>query len=518
MVAVGAQGVVLTGRLSTRTHPWLAGHVIDGRILFPGTAFVELALHAAGQAGATSVEELTLGAPLVLPPDGTGVAVQVAVGEQDASGRIPLTVHSRPESAGTGPWTQHAAGVLATAPAPAPAGPESWPPPGAEPVDVSGLYDTLDGRGYAYGPAFRGVTAAWRHGDVTYAEVALPAGTADPAGFGLHPALLDAALHASDDDTSPDDPDGSSPARRGEILVPFAWTGVTLHASGAAAVRVRLTRTGHDSLALLLTDATGAPVAEVAGLVSRPVPGADTLYTLRAHPVAAPSGADAGHLAELDDPAADGAPEPTAVVFRVPVGDEEPLTGARAATARTLRVLQSWLTEDRSGAAPLAVVTSTSLAHAPIEGLVRSAQAENPGRFVLVRHDGELPDPLLAAALATGEPEVLVSGGELTAPRLTALPAGTGTPPVWGRVLITGGTGGLGGLLARHLVTRHGVRDLVLVGRRGSAPNWSRNSPGREPPPPSSAVTSATGPPSPTCSTATPSTPSSTRRASSTTG
>ncbi|MCI3224102.1 type I polyketide synthase [Streptomyces sp. NP-1717] len=474
VVAVGAEGVVLTGRLSTRTQPWLAGHVVDGRVLFPGTAFVELALRAAGHAGAASVEELTLGAPLVLSPEGTGVAVQVAVGEQDASGRLPLTIHSRPENAAAEPgsWTQHAAGVLATAPATRPAGLETWPPPGAEPVDVSGLYGQLADQGYAYGPAFQGVTAAWRLGDEVYAEVALPPGTADPAGYGLHPALLDAALHASDPDPHGAGTHGSkTPGRGGEILLPFAWTGVTLHASGAAAVRVRITRTGDDSLALLLADGTGAPVAEIAGLVSRPVPDADTMYTLRRLPVPAPAGADEDHFAELDAAHdALGESAPSAVVFRVPLADDDPLAGARAATARTLRVLQSWLTDDRFGAAPLAVVTSDSLAHAPIEGLVRSAQAENPGRFVLVRHEGELPDTLLKSALATGEPEVHVAEGELTVPRLAALPAGTEAPPVWGRVLITGGTGGLGGLLARHLVTRHGVRDLVLVGRRGSAP------------------------------------------------
>ncbi|MFE5664238.1 SDR family NAD(P)-dependent oxidoreductase [Streptomyces niveus] len=474
VVAVGAEGVVLTGRLSTRTQPWLAGHAIDGRVLFPGTAFVELALRAAGHVGAASVEELTLGAPLVLSPDGAGVAVQVAVGEQDASGRLPLTIHSRPEAAGTeaGSWTQHAAGVLDTSPSSPPAGLAAWPPPGAEPIDVTRLYETLAGQGYAYGPAFQGVTAAWRLGDETYAEVTLPATAADPAGFGLHPALLDAALHASDPDTYGADTYTADSPGAGDILVPFAWTGVTLHASGAAAVRVRITRTGDDSLALLLADGTGAPVAEVAGLVSRPVPGADTMYTLRRLPVPVPVGADAERLIEWDE-LGEGAPgdhAPSAVVFRVPPGDEDPLTGARAATARTLRVLQSWLTDERFGAAPLAVVTSTALAHAPIEGLVRSAQAENPGRFVLVRHEGELPAALLTAALTTGEPEVCVSGGELTVPRLAALPAGTGAPPAWGRVLITGGTGGLGGLLARHLVTRHGVRDLVLVGRRGSAP------------------------------------------------
>ncbi|WP_408649077.1 type I polyketide synthase [Streptomyces poriticola] len=38
-----------------------------------------------------------------------------------------------------------------------------------------------------------------------------------------------------------------------------------------------------------------------------------------------------------------------------------------------------------------------------------------------------------------------------------------------GTVLVTGGTGGVGSLVARHLVTEHGVRSLVLAGRRGMA-------------------------------------------------
>ncbi|KOU19635.1 hypothetical protein ADK94_12990, partial [Streptomyces sp. XY593] len=36
-----------------------------------------------------------------------------------------------------------------------------------------------------------------------------------------------------------------------------------------------------------------------------------------------------------------------------------------------------------------------------------------------------------------------------------------------GTVLITGGTGGLGRILARHLVTHHGARHLLLTSRTG---------------------------------------------------
>ncbi|MFD9830860.1 type I polyketide synthase, partial [[Kitasatospora] papulosa] len=279
VVAVGAEGVVLTGRLSTRTHPWLADHVIAGRVLLPGTAFVELALRAGDHVGATELEELTLGAPLVLAAD-EHVAVQVAVGEPDGSGRRTVTVHSRADE--DAPWTRHAAGLLtdtdtdSAAPA-AGAEPGAWPPPDAEPLDTTEVYAGLADQGYAYGPVFQGLRAAWRHGEDVLAEVALPGdATADAARFGLHPALLDAALHAADLDAPP----------RGEVLLPFAWTGVRLHATGAAALRVRISRREGDTLGLRLFDTTGAPVADVEAMTSLPVPDEDVLYAVRwsSHP------------------------------------------------------------------------------------------------------------------------------------------------------------------------------------------------------------------------------------------
>ncbi|MFB0633593.1 polyketide synthase dehydratase domain-containing protein, partial [Streptomyces sp. AB3(2024)] len=72
-----------------------------------------------------------------------------------------------------------------------------WPPVDAVPVDVSGLYAELAGDGMAYGPLFQGLKSAWRRGDDLFTEVALPEeGHQDAARFGLHPALLDAGLHA----------------------------------------------------------------------------------------------------------------------------------------------------------------------------------------------------------------------------------------------------------------------------------------------------------------------------------
>ncbi|WP_030992164.1 type I polyketide synthase [Streptomyces sp. NRRL WC-3744] len=462
VVAVGAEGVVLTGRLSTRTQPWLADHVIAGRVLFPGTAFVELALRAGEHVGAHTLEELTLGAPLVLRA-GEDVAVQVAVGEPDETGRRPVTVHTRADEAA--PWTQHAAGVLTTTASAATADLTVWPPRDARPLDTARVYADLAGQGYGYGPAFQGLRAAWRHGDDVYAEVALPDEEATGASqFGLHPALLDAALHAADLDAPP----------RPEVLVPFAWTGVTLHATGAPALRVKITRAGGDTIGLRLADATGAPVADIEALTSRPVPAGDVLYAVRWSPYPRPATTAppprTAVLTDSVDALLDG-PAPDAVVHRVPGPADAGATAARAHVHHVLRLLRTWQTDERLADTRLVVVTPPgSPAHAAVRGLVRSAQAENPGRYVLVEHE-ELPGEAdLRQALATGEPELSLADGAFSVPRLTAQPSGDHAVPDWGTVLVTGGTGGLGALLARHLVRAHGVTRLVLVGRRGTAP------------------------------------------------
>src|SRR5690606_13106083 len=112
------------------------------------------------------------------------------------------------------------------------------------------------------------------------------------------------------------------------------------------------------------------------------------------------------------------------------------------------------------------------LAGAAIWGLIGSAQSEHPGRFLLIDIDDEsdAAHRQLLGALASGEPRTAIRGGRLLAPRLARapLPAGTGAAyDPEGTVLVTGGTGALGRLLARHLVREHGVRHLLLVSRRG---------------------------------------------------
>ncbi|HEY0932827.1 MAG TPA: type I polyketide synthase, partial [Trebonia sp.] len=267
-------GLISTGRLSVKDQPWLADHAVRGTVLLPGTAFVELAAVAGHQAGCPWIEELALQAPLVIP-DGGAVQVQVTVGGADPRGRRPVTVHARPaapQGAGAGtPWSQHASGFVTPAgPAAGPAADFlSWPPAGAERADIAGLYEGLAAAGYGYGPAFRGVRAAWVRGSEVFAEVALPEETASGASaFGLHPALLDAAMHAAAL-AAPAPPEaGDQPAG---IVLPFAWTGVELYAAGARSLRVRLGRDAGGALSLALADPAGTPVATVKSLVGRPV-------------------------------------------------------------------------------------------------------------------------------------------------------------------------------------------------------------------------------------------------------
>ncbi|MEU1364936.1 type I polyketide synthase [Streptomyces sp. NPDC005803] len=499
-----SDAVTFTTRISLDAQPWVADHAVHGSILLPGTGFVELALRAADHVGCGLLEELTLYAPLVLPERG-GVALQVVVGEPDAQARRAVRVYSRPESDPDEPWTRHADGMLAPAGGAAADGLTAWPPAGAEELDADGLYDSLQERGFGYGPVFQGLTAAWRHGDALYAEIVLPEQAHPDAGrFGLHPALLDASLHALGFGGLGAEED------EGQALLPFSWAGVTLHAASATAVRVRLAPVEglRNAVRLDLTDPAGAPVASVDALRLRPVAVGqlaatgyrDALLAVEWQPVGGGSGprgdwaiagpglAAAGIpvVAGLDALGAAGAAVPDLVLLPVLAdgpaagGEHEVTAGMRTAVEGALAAVQRWLDEPRFAQARLVLVTRAAAAvadgdpvdvrQAPVWGLVRAAQAENPGRFVLLDLEEGEPSPrALASALASDEPELAVRGDKVLAPRLARSAAPGGDSP-WdpdGTVLITGGTGGLGALVARHLVTEHGVRHLVLAGRRG---------------------------------------------------
>ncbi|WP_443732312.1 type I polyketide synthase [Streptomyces griseocarneus] len=472
----GDDKVVLTGRLSLRTHSWLADHTVLGSVLLPGTAFVELGIRAGDEVGCPVLEDLTLHQPLVMPQRGS-VQVQVAVGALESDGRRALTVHSRPyDEAAEHEWTQHASGLLAPGRAPEPGAlaAEQWPPAHAQAVDLGDFYGGLAEHGYHYGPLFQGLRAVWRQGDEIYAEVTLPeAAGAEGGRFGMHPALLDAALHAARLGGFHEQPDAK--------YLPFAWSGVTLRARGATAVRVRLSRAGTDAVRLDVTDTVGRPVLDVDSLTLRPVsatrlgPGTpDSLFRLDWTPVPAVDGSGlrvvvAGTPQEAEALARD------ADVVVVPCREAGT---PRQATREALALLQGWLAADTGaklalltyGAVPVAGEVR-DLAHAPLWGLVRTAQTEHPDRFVLIDVDEPRPAPdALAAAIATGEPQLAVRDGAVLVPRLAAVTAAAQAAPEWntdGTVLITGGSGALAGLVAAHAVRSLGVRRLILASRSG---------------------------------------------------
>ncbi|MFD9358109.1 type I polyketide synthase [Streptomyces sp. NPDC060031] len=491
--------VVFTGRLSQQSHPWLADHVVHDTVLVPGTALLELGNRAAAHVGCDVVEELTLQEPLVLPAQ-SAVRLQLTVGAPEQDGRRAVVLHSLPEE---GPdesgWMRHAAGWLALSnTAAAPEGLTDWPPHDASEVELDGLYDRLADIGFSYGPAFQALRAVWQRNDELFAEVALSADQQDTAGaFGLHPALLDAALHALAWDG----------IRHGDAVgrLPFSWNGVRLHAVGADSLRVRFSRENPDSIALTVADQEGNAVASVESFVSRQVAGDrigggrrtfnDALFQVEWAQISAPAASAveesyqyfASPAQLLDALASDSVSAGATVVDCVPAASDDVAATVRTTTGEVLALLQQWLDRGPEGPARLALITRraiaagaeddvTDLATAPVWGLVRSAQSEAPGRFVLVDHDHQAtagPDiPGLSAALATGEPQVAVRDGVLLTPRLktkTVSTAEADSPgAAWqGTVLMTGGTGGLGALLARHLVTAHGARRLLLVSRRG---------------------------------------------------
>ncbi|MFH9227188.1 type I polyketide synthase [Streptomyces lydicus] len=576
--APGTGELVLTGRLSLAAQPWLADHTVLGSAVLPGTALVELALRAGERAGCDLLDELTLETPVVLPTDG-GLQLRLLIGPPGEAGRRTLTVHSRPDGdpAGT-PWTRHAGGTLVAAAAHAlPSRPfeaTAWPPPGAEPLEVAGWYRRGSEAGVAYGPAFQGLRAAWRRGDEVFAEVALPS-EADTAGdadrYGLHPALLDAALQTVG--LAPGAADAEARAR-----MPFAWRGVRLYATGARTLRVRLTVLTEDTaegdgsagtgVALDVADTAGAPVATVDSLALRPVTAGqvegvrnavrEALYRVTWQPLTTGStgatgatrmiestggtenlGQQATSYAVIGDVHGHGAGDgdrsdgwcaevaaalPGAVrsadlvsLASAPDVVVVPCSGElHPALHRVLALVQQYLADERFASSRLVVLTRGAvaagpdeelpgLAHAPVWGLLRSAQSEHPDRFVLVDVDtatdarthtdthtdththtdsavgtgtgdgaGGVAASLrvLGAVVACGEPQVAVRGGVLWVPRVVRarVPAVGTQGGVWGEgaVLVTGASGVLAGVVVRHLVSACGVRRVVLVSRRAA--------------------------------------------------
>ncbi|WP_406192468.1 SDR family NAD(P)-dependent oxidoreductase [Kitasatospora sp. NBC_01560] len=527
-------GTLFTGRLSPATHPWLVDHAVAGAVILPGAALVELAAYVGRRLGCALVEELTLAAPLLLPGDAAddhAVQLRVRVGAEDGTGRRPVEFHSRPEAASGAadrPWTRHATGTVGPRDLSAdrddttePAG--AWPPPDAVPLDVEELYGLLEARGVAYGPAFRGLRAAWRTTDAIHAEVALPDGLpgTGPDGFAVHPALLDAALQTTGLR------EGAATAEAADgVPLPFSWQRVAIETSDAPVLRVRLRPDGPDAVAARITDPSGRTVATVGSLTLRTASTAalrassGSVFHVGWTPVTAGPGPRPvtrwGLLGPRDErllpagfPVEPPSGTPDVMLLTCPpsadtvtadtVTTDAPAAAVHAIASGVLDRLQAHLADDTAARTPLVVLTRGATgplgahpqpvdhAAAAVWGMLRAAQLEHPDRFVLLDTEGPEPDGLgdaLADLLATGEPQAALRGGVLYAPRLIRPPvitATTATAPVSptatrsahpfgpseGTVLVSGG-GALAAVLARHLVAAHGVRHLLVLSRRGA--------------------------------------------------
>ncbi|RDG31052.1 type I polyketide synthase, partial [Streptomyces corynorhini] len=501
--------VVSTTHLSARTHPWLADHTVAGRTVLPTAAYLDFALHLGGRVGCDHVVRLDQERPLVLDGD-RAAEIQVVLDAPAADGSRPFACHAR--TADDQPWTRHAHGLLA----PATGTPEepqeddgAWPPPGAQALDddeIDALHETARLHGLDRGPAFRALTAVWRAGNEAYAEVAVPEElSADALRVALHPALLDAALHAS-------------PVLGHPGQTPVTWRDVTLYAAAPDVLRVRLRPGPGGEIRLDLADESGAPVASVGAVTLAPVadlaltgPAASDLFTVEwaelpaaprpaspptvafvgADPAAGPATGEGApgdvpdgtrHHPDLDALLATGGTVPDLVLLTVHTDGAELPAALHTATATALDTIQRWLADERTRDARLVLVTRgavavrhgdpvTDPAAAAVRGLVRSAQSESPGRFLLVDLDGDTDPETALAALPADESEIAVRAGRAYAARLvrhrpTAVPDVPALDPLR-TVLITGAGGTVAAAVARHLVTAHGVRSLLLASRRG---------------------------------------------------
>ncbi|MEU4345673.1 SDR family NAD(P)-dependent oxidoreductase [Nocardia sp. NPDC023852] len=510
----GSDEWLFTGRFSLRTHPWIADHLAYGMVVVPGVLLLEFLLVAGGRIGCEVVEEVMVQAPI--RPGADVVELQVLVQAADESGRRSFEFFYRNSS--DEQWARNATGVLAAQPAGGSAlvsqlRDQQWPPVDVELVDVDRLtlpQQITQDTGLEYGPAFIGVPAVWQRGDTVFSEVVLDTDAAPESGHGLHPALMELVVHAGLSRlvfrAADSDPDS------GWLL--FQWGGARFHTpvpTKATALRVIAAKAGVNTIAVAAVDVDGNPILSVDAVMMRRndvqefrrglSDGEASLYRVQWEPTAAATAADRPTLpmAVLADSTVPGidvsfasAAEvvaaqhvPEVVIWRSPGRAADDPAVVRAGVHATLATVQSWLAQERLSDVRMVVLTTggaglpgqvPDVAAAAVWGFVRSAQSENPGRFVLL--DEDPAEPLdadrIAAVLASGEPQVAVRGTEILVPRLTrasgrdgghdidALPSfGDGT------VLITGGTGGLGALLARHLVAEHGVRRLVLSSRRG---------------------------------------------------
>jgi polyketide synthase 12 len=469
-----SDAMLFTSRLTLSEHGWLASHVVFDTALLPGTAFLELALVAALRIGLDRVEELMIERPLALPSKGA-VLVQISVGTPDELGTRAISLYAKPDGEGDVPWVRHASGRIGEGPRVADFDLASWPPAGAKKIDLGpnqrDAYARLAEAGLRYGPEFRGLTKAWRHGNDLLAEVKLPESVAKQAErFGLHPALLDAALHPLVLEFLDREP--------GTLRLPVSWVGTELYATSTSALRVRFTPgESEGTFGMLVADMSGEPVAMVEALVTRPaaieqvrealvahhfdgmyavewsIPldtgavdssgewafvgddsdlhVADTLLRASVSIVQYPS------FADVDTLVAAGGQAPEVIMIAGVAGQAKgQVATPHETTARAVAILQVWIANQAYADSRLIFLTQRAVAtrseedvldlvSSPLWGLVRTAQVENPDRRITIvdLDEAEVSLWALPAALACDEPQLALRDGMMLAPRMARPPA-----------------------------------------------------------------------------------------------
>ncbi|MFF2552977.1 SDR family NAD(P)-dependent oxidoreductase [Nocardia sp. NPDC058058] len=453
----GSDERVYFGSVSTRTHPWLADHAVQDRILLPGTVFLELAAFVGGHLGGLDVDELTVVAPLVLA-DAVAAQVQIVVGGPDEA-RRKISIHSRGvDTEEPDRWVAHASGYLGGGPRRAPdtaADQIAWPPTDAQTVDSAELYDELAARGYHYGPAFRGVQRLWTTPDGFAAEIECPAALADSVhSFVIHPALLDAGLHGF----------AARETTTGKLVLPFSWQGVTFGEVRSGRLRVHVTFTAELQARIVVRDGHGARIGSIEGLTVReltetaeaPTAVDDCLFTpvwarMPQPPVLAPAeqpvaavllgargveidSATVDVIASLDDfrdiepaLATDSARPVRLLILALPTpADSAPDSDA---IGDVLSVLNTWIASNALPRARMLVLTRAAVRAVPADtvhplavarsALIRSVQLENPDRITVVDLDDDAAlEKAVALAIAGDIPEAAVRRGAVLVPRL----------------------------------------------------------------------------------------------------
>ncbi|MEU3505800.1 polyketide synthase dehydratase domain-containing protein, partial [Streptomyces hundungensis] len=440
---------------------WVQEHRVMDAVLMPGTAFFE-AMRAAGDAadeGEWDLSDVVIASPLVLAP-GVPARLQVTVGPGVGESRS-VRVHSASEGE-DGAWQLHAEGRITPAEGAGGAA-VTVPPRGAEPLDASALYSDLDALGYGYGPTFQGIKEAWHVGGEVWARATLPeSAEQSAAGYVLHPALLDSAMHSLLLTQRLQNRTGD------DLFVPFEAERLSLRVKGLAEIWVRVAEfelgDGEFWASLDLHDADGAHVGRLHRLHARRVDravlrrlaaaGVDRFqFDVDWRPVDT-ADVELGGSWGLMTPAGDvpWAREAKALLSRAGIQvinvrdleDAEDLDGllclwdsdaqvpaqAHAFAAKALEQLQEavgkefraplvWVTRHAVGTGADDMVSG--LGAGPLWGLMRTARNEHPelGLRMIDLGDEEADRKALPAALMLeAEPECALRHGEVLVPHL----------------------------------------------------------------------------------------------------